>query len=647
MSMADLTVCLGALMDVSKDDLFKMSFACGRALPRDAGKFSSCLAIPGARYYLASMTATLQMPTPAPHLISDGEVSAEPVALGLCLPEVCKASIVPSLLRMPEFSVLVPGLSHLNIQEVVVQDPVHGLQPAGIGFCIAAGFVLGLLLLVLASTLYQKRRASVPENSDAAPGLEQSTSTSRSPWQLISAAFALTGPRGSLTSLLSVPSKKPTDCLNGMRVLSMVWIILGHTFLMPEGISGYTNPQDIELSPVNPRAAETSPWLQIVIGAEISVDTFFFQSGFLLSMLTLKELRSGRMNIIMACVLRYLRLTPNLALAMLIYFKIWAYLGSGPFAWQFQESILSRCQGSWWSELTYTMNFVPFDSNAVCMGWTWYLGNDMIFFVFGVLLLPVYHRSKRLGWFCALALVTASIGITAGLVFKYHLSVYVFDHHYTDYSYWAYSKPYTRIPAYLVGVAAAWILDDLEAQGNQQEDGARGQNVTKAFIAGTLSIAGLAFLLFIPSTDFGATKNSWGDITSFLYIAFGRMLWAVCWATITLLCYYGYLPYIDACLSHSFWTPFARLTYGAYLMHPLVIKLSAGRAYQYYDFGSMELFYRLLGNTVFAYSGSLFLYVLAEKPMMTLTSTRKRNEVAKPVSTPMATTASAANASGV
>ena len=29
-----------------------------------------------------------------------------------------------------------------------------------------------------------------------------------------------------------------TDCLNGMRVLSMVWIVLGHTMMMPAPING-------------------------------------------------------------------------------------------------------------------------------------------------------------------------------------------------------------------------------------------------------------------------------------------------------------------------------------------------------------------------------------------------------------------------
>ena len=38
-----------------------------------------------------------------------------------------------------------------------------------------------------------------------------------------------------ITPLTQTPRYKPTDCLNGLRVIAMVHVIIGHTFLMPEG----------------------------------------------------------------------------------------------------------------------------------------------------------------------------------------------------------------------------------------------------------------------------------------------------------------------------------------------------------------------------------------------------------------------------
>ena len=58
---------------------------------------------------------------------------------------------------------------------------------------------------------------------------------------------------------------------------------------------------------------------------------------------------------------------------------------------------------------------------------------------------------------------------------------------------------------------------------------------------------------------------------------FGRPLWALCWAVISGACYFGYLRKIDGFFAHRWWTPATRLTYGAYLCHPIVIKLFAGR----------------------------------------------------------------------
>merc|ERR1712050_670022 len=113
----------------------------------------------------------------------------------------------------------------------------------------------------------------------------------------------------------------------------------------------------------------------------------------------------------MAIILRYIRLTPSLALAMLVYYQILAYLGHGPFNPRYQDSIFRRCDISWWSELLYTMNFVPFDSDKVCMGWTWYLG-DMIFVIITMFILPAYYVRRIYGWLMVGFITALSFGFT-------------------------------------------------------------------------------------------------------------------------------------------------------------------------------------------------------------------------------------------
>jgi len=271
------------------------------------------------------------------------------------------------------------------------------------------------------------------------------------------------------------------------------------------------------------------------------------------------------------------------------------------------------------------------------MGWSWYLGDDMIFFIISIIILPIYHRVRWLGWVTVLALTGASIGVTAWLVIRYHLSIYIFDKHYADYSYYAYSKPYTRIPAYFVGLMAAWVLDDLEQRGITRDTIAKTALKRMSAIAGAaLAAALLIFITFIPGSDFGENKNSWGSVANVLYIALSRPVWAMCCAAITLLCYYDFLPMVNGFLAHPYWTPLARLTYGAYLVHPLVIKLAAGRALQFYTFNSWDMAYRWSGNTIMAFSGSVLLWCLVERPCMTLFSparksqTQQKNDKLKP-----------------
>jgi len=252
------------------------------------------------------------------------------LGLGLCVPEACGRDDVPAILNTTP---LVPELRGLTISNVQVADPVHGLVAPGIQCWLSVAVVIALLLMIGVSTACTWVAAS--RDSTAGPARRS----------LLAQAFSLLGPSGTLTKLVEVPSSKPTDCLNGLRVLAMAWIILGHSFLMPEGVSGYSNPQDISSSPLNKATAESNPLLMIIIQAEQSVDTFFFLSGFLLSHLMLKELQHRGAHPLVAILLRYFRLTPSLALAMLVYYGVLPYLAFGPFAVQLQDSIFRRCNG--------------------------------------------------------------------------------------------------------------------------------------------------------------------------------------------------------------------------------------------------------------------------------------------------------------
>merc|ERR1719321_1876749 len=141
-----------------------------------------------------------------------------------------------------------------------------------------------------------------------------------------------------------------------------------------------------------------------------------------------------------------------------------------------------------------------------------------------------------------------------------------------------------------------------------------------AMIAAVGAVALLLFVIFIPATDYGEHAKEWSVVTNTLFVTLSRPVFAAGWAIITLLCYYDYVPLLNGFLSHRCWTPLARLTYGAYLVHPLVIKMSAGTALRFYTFSSMALLTRSAANALLATLGSIILWALCERPCMTIFS---------------------------
>lgn len=75
-------------------------------------------------------------------------------------------------------------------------------------------------------------------------------------------------------------------CLNGIRSLSIIWIVFGHCYMVVLLLPTHVNSTDI-------MDWLKTPFSMFLQSGTISVDTFFFLSGFLLSWVAFKELEKS------------------------------------------------------------------------------------------------------------------------------------------------------------------------------------------------------------------------------------------------------------------------------------------------------------------------------------------------------------------
>lgn len=196
----------------------------------------------------------------------------------------------------------------------------------------------------------------------------------------------------NLRRLLTVndPTGEDITCIHGIRFWSMAWVMLCHIYAF--SLATVNNPLDLVWD------FGTAPYFWILNGS-FNVDSFFLLSGLLMSYHFFKEsttkadgsdLRVGiplqeRIKSvkfwIVYIVHRVWRLVPTYALIMYLDASLAHYVSSGPY-WDYGDSETSEkkmCGAEWWKNLLFINNFTQLTSQ--CMAWTWYLANDMQFYV--------------------------------------------------------------------------------------------------------------------------------------------------------------------------------------------------------------------------------------------------------------------------
>jgi len=187
----------------------------------------------------------------------------------------------------------------------------------------------------------------------------------------------------NITAILSTESPKGAiGSINGIRVLSITWVLIGHGYVFGASVFRFDN-----ILPVSNELMHSFAFMAIS-NATFSVDSFFLLSGLLVGYLTIRRLDKLPMTTSKLIALfaksnlhRYIRLTPSLMFVMLIWSSFYPRMITGPNKMFFQDSSNwnKNCEKYWWSNILYINNFWPTDFNAECIAWVWYLANDMQF----------------------------------------------------------------------------------------------------------------------------------------------------------------------------------------------------------------------------------------------------------------------------
>ncbi|CAD5223902.1 unnamed protein product [Bursaphelenchus okinawaensis] len=355
--------------------------------------------------------------------------------------------------------------------------------------------------------------------------------------------------------------------LHGIRFLSMCWIIMGHSLMISSFLSA--NLLDALQS--------TKKWtIMIPALSYYAVDTFFFQSGFLLGFLWFRGYDKSPKAVtsvsswILFYVHRFFRLSPAYYIVIAFYTFVFSQLDvmvKSPMFLGSPSDKLSSCPTLWQYNLLYINNFM-FDSNP-CYIVSWYLATDMQLYIAAPLLIVPFLLSKPLGYFVSSALLIGSTAFTFTVTFIHKLAPYNFDFGATDpetdwtrddFEKWMYNPPWTRCQPYIVGFLLGYVMHNrLKVKLNKI-----------VLLIGWILVFAAIFAVYYPIKDWVGGEPM-DLIPRSLYASLSRLAWSYIIGWVIFTCYYGYGGPVNRFLNWPGWVPLGRLSYCAYLIHLFIV----------------------------------------------------------------------------
>ncbi|XP_035429809.2 nose resistant to fluoxetine protein 6 [Spodoptera frugiperda] len=441
------------------------------------------------------------------------------------------------------------------------------------------------------------------------------------------------------------PNDGALTCLHGMRFMSVIWVIMVHTYLTIFYVADNKTMRVI---------TERNFWYQSVGNASYCVDTFFVISGILVTILFLrtedkksakadqqdkqdinKNLNGFSNSALSISVIsqqsfkedlldkpktsaysvaefvtmvksffillsyRIVRLTPAYGFVIGLNEIALRYTHDRSV---FEPAIFDHitCDKFWWRNLLYINNLYP--QREMCMVWSWYMANDTQFYVVGIILLLISVKHPKFAM-VSLGLLMVSSWATTIYISVWHQYKARIQEPFEMFDP-LYDKPWSRIGPYLVGMIVGWYLHKTKCQ----------LKLPYWVVAVGWPVA----LAIIGSLIFSMVDGYFEVWPTAFYISIGHTAWGVAVAWVAISCCSGYGGLVNSALSYRGLLPLSRLTYCAYLVHPTIMMYTSFLLDGPYHMQNSTVLAIYAGYAVMAFLASFAISLAFEAPAVRL-----------------------------
>ncbi|VEN59111.1 unnamed protein product [Callosobruchus maculatus] len=506
---------------------------------------------------------------------------------GLCIPDTCAVEEINDIVHYISDALGSPFYLHFIEDFCFVQErkPFEMKDIFAIIFFSITGIIM-LLSTFYDIFVFQKRKDTDKNHS-------------------ILIAFSM------YTNWKKIFSTKKTEnnltCLNGLRVISMMWIILGHLYgivvMMPK-------ENFLDFIKVHESIEGAFP-----IAANLAVDTFFVVGGLLVSyvFLTLEDMRIN-INFFWFYLHRFMRLTPSLLALIIFCVTLMDRIAYGPFWTLAVYKIKNTCIKNWWSTLLYVQNYV--NPTNTCLSHTWYIAVDMQYCIITPPLLILLRRAPKFTMFIAAAIAVMSCTAFFLISWFFELGPSAVGINDSVLKY-VYVTPHTRASSWMIGFLFGYILY------SYRDKPLKLSQFTKWF-AWSVLIGSMAALVLYHKRFLH--QGPWPRLETSLFNSLTRPAWSIALCGVIFLCVMGHGDAVNSILSKPIFTVLIRINYNVYLMHVIALVSTYGSFKAPY-FGEA---YRVLVDFWSVYILTLFLaliWTLAfESPFIAIEGNLRKSE---------------------